>query len=679
MKYFRLSLAELPMNSRRSALAIALIVLAVAAKGASEPSTLPDGMPAVEVRHSDGSRSIDWRPVEQSATFITDGRGLLQYRTFKDVSHPLTLRVHRRTYRDLPIAEEWTEIDNGESGPVVLERIESSAPTFKGEMWLRRFQGKWADELNPVEGKLEKPASTGSTRGARVSEQVPPFFLLSTGGPAREDSGDVVAGSLAWNGNFLFDFAPQADGATVRCGINPAGSHYVLDAGKTFTAPHMVWIWSQTGTGDLSRTMHRYVRSHVLRDGDRPRPVLLNNWEATGFKFDEKKLVSLFDGARDAHFDLFLLDDGWFAAGENARNSDHAGLGDWTANPAKLPHGISFLCDEAKKCGLRFGIWIEPEMVNPKSELFAKHPEWALQDPGKPLNLVRNQLVLDLTRPEVREYAFKSVDDLLTANPGVSYIKWDCNRHITQRHSSWLPEDRQDNLFVDYANALDDIMGRLAKKHPNVEMMLCAGGGGRVDLRSLSHFHEFWPSDNTDPARRAVMQWDYSLLYPAISMCDHVTHWGKRPLKFAFDVAMSGRLGADIDLGKLSDADREFAADAVETYKRDILPVVQFGDLYRLESPHDGPRAALDYVSADKSAAVLFVYPLKAAEASPVRPRGLDPKARYRVREINRRAESTSSLSQDGAIVSGETLMTEGLVPESAQFASTVVKFERVR
>lgn len=656
------------------------VFLAACHASAVTPAPAIEGLPVVRVRHADGSDATDLRPVGAPVS-TSEKDGTVVTETFKDAKHALTVRVCKKTFTAYPAVEQWVEVVNNESGPVVLDRVESSAPTLRSPngVWLKHFTGSWANELNPVEAKVEKAVSLATKRGTRVSEDTPPFFFLSVGGPIQENKGEVLAGTLVWNGNFAYDIAPTEGGVVAHCGLNPAGSRYTLDAGKTFVAPRMLWMRGQNGAGELARTMHKYIREKVLRDGTKTRPVLLNNWEATGFNFDEKKLVGLFDGAKETGFDLFLLDDGWFAT-KYPRNNDKAGLGDWEVNPKKLPHGVSFLCDEAKKRGLQFGIWVEPEMVNPKSALYEKHPDWVIGYKDKPLDLKRSQAVLDLTRPEVREFAFKVTDDLLTSNPGVSYVKWDCNRHITQPGSTWLAVDRQENLFVDYANALDDIMARTAAKHPSVEMMLCAGGGGRVDLRSLRHFHEFWPSDNTDPVRRVKMQWEYAAMYPAISVCAHVTHWGKRPLKFAFDVAMSGRLGADIDLGKLPPDERKFTARAVATYKKEVGPLVQFGEQYRLESPYAGPRAAMNFVSADKSSAVLFVYQLKDGEPAPVRPQSLDPKATYRVREVNLEEGKTSSLAADGKEITGETLMRDGIAPTCRKAVeSTVVMLVKVK
>ncbi|HEY0867090.1 MAG TPA: alpha-galactosidase, partial [Fimbriimonas sp.] len=427
----------------------------------------------------------------------------------------------------------------------------------------------------------------------------------------------------------------------------------------------MVWAWSGRGTGELSRKIHRYVRREVLRDGDRPRAILLNNWEATYFDFDEDKIVSLFDGARDLGMELFLLDDGWFGS-KHPRDDDSQGLGDWQTDPRKLPNGLEVLPRKAGEKGLRFGLWFEPEMVNPRSELFEQHPDWLIQQPKREMQLQRNQMVLDLANPDAREFAFRVLHDTLCANPGISYVKWDCNRYLTQPGSPSLGRDRQSHLQVEYVRALYGIMERLAELHPGVEVMMCSGGGGRVDYGAMRFAHELWPSDMTDPVKRIFIQWGYSFFYPAMAVANHVTRWGKRPLKFAFDVAMSGRLGMDMDVDKLCCGDRAFARSAIEAYKG-IREVVQFGELYRLESPYDGGRSSLMYLRAER--AVVFAYSPSEAPAAPLRLKGLDPERRYHVREIN------LPLGSRGVrrTVEGRSLMETGLpLPAFGPFGSGV-------
>jgi alpha-galactosidase len=449
----------------------------------------------------------------------------------------------------------------------------------------------------------------------------------------------------------------------VLCGVNPFASGYYLEPGKTFTTPVMIWVWSSAGLGEMSRKLHSWARDFGFRDGHEPRSVLLNNWEATEFDFDFNRIAGLFEPAKQLGVELFLLDDGWFG-NKYPRVNDNAGLGDWEPNRQRLPNGLAPLAGKAIEQGLRFGIWLEPEMVNPKSELFDRHPDWVIRQPKRELELQRHQLTLDLTRPAVQEFEWQVIRDTLSV-PGVSYAKWDCNRYLTQPGSPWLAPDHQSHLWIDYVQALYAMMERTVKTFPKTELMLCSGGGGRADYGALKYFHEFWPSDNTDPVRRVAMQWDYSYFFPVMTLSSHVTHWGNRPMHFACTVAMSARFGMDLDLAKLSTGDKAICAGAISAYKR-IRDVTHLGELYRLESPHEAARGALNFAATDHSRAVLFVFQLKDGEAVPVRPQGLDAARRYVVHELNP-APGRAPLAQEGKTLTGEQLMRDGLAPSCSK------------
>ena len=634
------------------------------------------GATALRATHADGNNSTALEVVKQSAT-IVDSNVTLHQIELKDPAYPFFVTLNFRAYRAQDIIESWTEIRHSEAGAVTLWEFASASPVFgNGPFYLSSFHGDWSDEMNLATEKLSFGTKTIESRlGVRAHQFTLPSFWLSREPNVGEESGEVWSGSLAYSGSFALDFEVGA-GAQMRalCGINPHDSQYALAPNVTFQTPKMIWGWSGAGRGPLSRHFHDYARKYVLRDGDKTRSILLNNWEATYFGFDQKKLVSLFDGARDLGIEMFLLDDGWFGA-KYPRDSDGQGLGDWVVDRVKLPDGIGYLSDEAKKRGLRFGLWVEPEMVNPRSQLFERHPDWAIRQPKRPLDLIRNQLVLDLTRPEVKAYVQKILDDLLTENPGISYLKWDCNRYITQPGSTYLAAGEQSKLWIEYNRALYDILNHMATTHPNVEIMLCAGGGGRVDYGSLDFAHEFWPSDNTDPLRRIPMQWGYSQFFPAMTISSHVTRMGECPLKFAFDVAMSGRLGMDYDLSRLAPDDKQFARGAIADYKS-IRDVVQGGELYRLESPYDGKRTSLLYANADQSRAVVFAFQSADADATAALPlRGVRPDARYVVKELTLRPGTNSALPENGRIVSGDALMKQGLaLPLRKQFDSCIVE-----
>lgn len=633
------------------------------------------GATALRATHADGNTSTRLEVVGQKTQTIDSNVTLRQIK-LKDPAYPFFVTLNFRSYRAQDIIETWTEVRHQEAGPVMLWEFASASPVFgRAPHYLSFFHGNHTDEMHLVTEKLSFGEKTIQSKlGVRTHQFAPPSFWLSPNESVGEEEGEVWSGTLAYSGSYALNFEVDPGGRLrTIAGMNPTDSQFALPPSTTFQTPKMIWGWSGAGRGPLSRHFHDYARKYVLRDGNRPRATLLNNWEATFFSFNEKKLLSLFDDAKDLGIELFLLDDGWFGT-KYPRDNDLQGLGDWSVDRKKLPHGISFLADEAKKRGLRFGLWVEPEMVNPRSELFEKHPDWAIQQPKRPLDLGRNQLVLDLTRPEVKAYVQKILDDLLTQNPGISYLKWDCNRYITQPGSTYLGANDQSKLWILYNRALYEIMNHVATKYPNVELMICSGGAGRVDYGSLSYAHEFWPSDNTDPLARIRMQWGYSQFFPAMTLSSHVTRWGDRPLKFAFDVAMSGRMGMDYDLSHLSPADKQFARGAVATYKS-IRDVVQLGELYRLESPYDGKRTSLLYASPDKARAVVFAFQSQDGEPSRLSLRGLHPNAHYRVQELNLREGEASKLAENGQIVDGATLMKSGLsLPLQKQFDSSIIE-----
>lgn len=618
--------------------------------------------PALQVTHADGNTSTALLFENVTKSNVAPGVELTRI-TLRDPAYPLQVTVCYRTHQQSDVLEQWIEARHEEDGEIVLERIASSSLLFSPtNAWLTHFFGDWANEMQP----FSEPISVGmkvldSKLGVRAHQFRNPSFILSFDGQPRENSGRVLAGSLAWSGSFQCAFEHIGHSVRALSGINPFASAYHLKPGETFTTPVMIWVWSSEGLGKMSRNFHAWARQYGLRDGDKPRTVLLNNWEATGFDFDFKRIADLFEPAKQIGTELFLLDDGWFA-NKYPRVNDNAGLGDWEPNRKRLPQGLAPLAAEATKQGLQFGIWIEPEMVNPKSELFEQHPDWVISQPKRELELQRNQLVLDLTRPAVQDYEWNVIKTILSV-PQISYAKWDCNRYLTQPGSPYLPPDRQSQLWIDYPKALYELMAKTASAFPHTELMLCSGGGGRVDYGALKYFHEFWPSDNTDPVRRVTMQWDYSYFYPSMSMAGHVTHWGKRPMHFACAVAMSVRFGMDLDLKKLPAEDKQICAGAIAAYKQ-IRDVTHLGQLYRLERPHDADRGALNYVSQDQARAVVFVYQLKDGPVKGVKPQGLDPKRTYIIRELNP-APGRAPMQMEGKSANGEQLMRDGIVPSS--------------
>ena len=454
--------------------------------------------PALRVIHADGNTSTTLHFESLTRSKDESGRELVRIQ-LRDPVYLLEVALCFRADHDRDVIEQWTEIVNRESAPITLERMASSSLLLSTDVHLMHFFGDWAKEmLTPI----VEPITPGtkildSKLGVRADQFQNPSFVLSLDGPPAENSGRVLAGSLEWSGSFQCAFDNNSKSIRALCGVNPYASEYHLNPGEEFTTPKMIWIWSGNGLGEMSRKLHQWARDFGVRDGHKPRAVLLNNWEATGFSFDFNRIVGLYDPAKALGVELFLLDDGWFG-NKYPRISDNAGLGDWQPNAARLPNGLEPLATEAVKRGMRFGIWIEPEMVNPKSELFEHHPDWVIAQPKRELELQRNQLVLDLSRPEVQAFEWQSISSVLGV-PNITYAKWDCNRYVTQPGSSYLAPDRQSHLWIDYVNALYALMEKTAKTFPRTELMLCSGGGGRVDYGALKYFHEFWPSDNTDP------------------------------------------------------------------------------------------------------------------------------------------------------------------------------------
>lgn len=619
--------------------------------------------PALQAVHTDGNTSTAL--VYDGLTETNESADIELTRAhLHDPAYPFEVTLCFRTHYNEDVIEEWTEIYHQEPGLVMLKRMASTSFLLTTNVYLTHFFGDWAREMiNPITEQITLGTKVlDSKLGVRADQFQNPSFILSLNGRATETNGEVLAGSLAWSGSFQCEFDDNGRGIRALCGINPFASAYHLKPKEIFVTPVMIWTWSDQGLGDMSRKLHDWARDFGMRDGHQTRAVLLNNWEATGFDFDFNRIVSLFDPAREMGVELFLLDDGWFG-NKYPRINDHAGLGDWQPNRQRFPNGLAPLAAEAVKRGLRFGIWMEPEMVNPNSVLFHEHPDWVIRQPKRELELQRNQLVLDLTRPAVQEFEWNTIKSIL-AVPGITYAKWDCNRYLTQPGSPYLAPDRQSDLWIDYVQALCALMDKTARTFPGTELMLCSGGGGRVDYGALKYFQEFWPSDNTDPTVRVLMQWDYSYFFPAMAMASHVTHWGNRPMHFACSVAMSARFGMDLDLTKLPAQDKAICAGAISAYKQ-IRDVTAFGNLYRLEDPHAGYRGALDFVSQDHSRAVLFVFQLNDGRNMAVHPRGLDPARHYTIHELNP-APGRAPVPQEGQTLTGAELMHDGVVPSCA-------------
>ena len=640
-----------------------------------------DNTPACQVTHADGALSTEL--VYDSHAIVMQGDEILSVTVkLKDKHYPFFVNLHYQAYQKEDVIETWISFSHQEEGEVILNEYPSVELSFANQYddyYLTTMQGLWEREHSLQEETLALGKKVLDNRyGTWSSFGYNPSFMLSLGEPSTEDSGKVVAGALAWSGSWKMTFnhdhgklyhdTTERRLLSVTAGVDSFAADYHLNANEKFETPKFIMTYSDEGRGLASRNLHRWARRHCLRDGELERPILLNSWEGAYFDFDEETLLSMMDRTAEMDGEMFVLDDGWFGNGDCARNGANAGLGDWQVNSSKLPRGLTFLADEAKKRGLQFGIWVEPEMVNPQSELFKAHPEWAIQQPHREEILYRNQLLLDLSNPAVQEFCFESVANVLRETPGISYLKWDCNRSFTNVGSTYLAKDRQTHIWVDYVKGLYSVYDKLVEEFPKVIFQACASGGGRIDYGILKRNHEFWTSDNTDALQRVFIQWGTNHIYPAIGTAAHVTvcpnHQTGRitPLKFRFDVAMSGRLGLELNPNDMTEEELVFVKSAVAEYKR-IHPVVMFGDLYRLISPYESNFASSMYVTEDKGRAVVFAYNINhmlGHKTPQVLLKGLDPNKKYKVKEINKYNDQ-SHCSNDCKIVMGEALMACGI------------------
>lgn len=444
--------------------------------------------PAITVTHSDGNNSLDLKYVSHHVEKLSADITLLTV-LLKDPVYDFEVTLCYKSYYEEDVLEQWALIRHHEKGTVTLQKFASANLFLQADgFWLNQYHGDWAKEMRPEESRLTHGIKTLDTKlGSRANLFQPSVFMVSLDKPATEETGRIVFGGLEWSGNFRIDFElDPLENLRILAGINNYASPYPLAPDEEFKTPAMWYVFSDQGKGDASRKLQRWARNYKILDGNGNRLTLLNNWESTYFDFNETKLSGLLKDTKKLGVDLFLLDDGWFA-NKYPRNSDHTGLGDWQENKNKLPNGITALVREAGQNGIKFGIWIEPEMVSPKSELYESHPDWVVKQPNREEYYFRNQLVLDLSNPNVQDFVFGILDSLFTRNPELAYIKWDCNAVIYNAYSAHLKN--QSAFYIEYVRGLYKVLERVRGKYPNVPMMLCSGGGGRVDYAALSLIH----------------------------------------------------------------------------------------------------------------------------------------------------------------------------------------------
>lgn len=627
--------------------------------------------PAVAITHNDGNTSTYLYYVSSSTSPVEGGTQTTI--NLRDDKYPVDVTLHYVAYPKENVIKTWSEIKHQEKKPIILSTYASTMLYFcRSSYYLTEFSSDWAKEARMSSQQLQFGKKVIDTKlGSRAAMHTHPFFEVGLDQPVSENQGDVLMGTLGWTGNFRFTFeVDNAGNLRVIPAINPYASNYELKKDEVFTTPEFIFTLSNQGSSQGSRNLHEWARNYSLKDGKGTRLTLLNNWENTGFDFNQEILANLMKEAKHLGVDMFLLDDGWFG-NKYPRKDDHAGLGDWEVTHSKLPGGVPALVKAAKEAGVKFGIWIEPEMVNPKSELFEKHPDWAIHDANRKTYYYRNQLVLDLSNPAVQDYVYGVVENLMKENPEIAFFKWDCNSPITNIYSPYL-KDKQGQLYIDHVRGVYNVMKRVKENYPNVPMMLCSGGGARCDYEALKYFTEFWCSDNTDPVERVYIQWGFSQFFPAKAMCAHVTSWNKNTsVKFRTDVASMCKLGFDIGLKDMTADELAYCQNAVANWKR-LQPAIMDGDQYRLVSPYETNHMAVNYVSKDQKKAVLFaydVYPRFQEKLINVKLQGLDPNKTYKVEEINLMPGVDSALKSNGQTYTGDYLMKVGI--EVFGFAAT--------
>ncbi len=626
---------------------------------------------ALAIQQPDGSLLLDLAvsTVEEKQ----DNQGKVLSITMKDRNYPIQVVQQFKAWDGTDVISTWTEISNQGKKPVRLLKYYSAWISLpRGDNYINHQHGQWAAESFLTTEKVGNGLKTIANRnGLQNTQDDSPSLMLSMDGPLREHEGRVLGATLAWPGSYKLTLDARNQWMTLSAGINEDACSYLLDGGQTLQTPPLCMAFSNEGMGEVSRQFHRWARKYMLNQGDQPRDILLNSWEGVYMNITEPKMHEMMKDWAQMGGELFVMDDGWFGGPKYPRNHDRQGLGDWNTNTEKLPNGVPGLVKVAKENGIKFGIWIEPEMVNTTSELYEKHPDWILHYDGHKPTTGRGgtQAVLDLTNPKVQDFVFQVVDNLMQENPDLAYIKWDCNAPMMDQASPYLPAQKQQQVNVDYQLGLIKTLQRIRAKYPKLVIQDCASGGGRINYGLLPYFEEFWGSDDTDAKMRARIQWGESMFFPAVAMASHVSaehnHQTGRvtPLKLRLDMAMTGRLGMELQPSQMNNADRDLARRGIEAYKR-IRPVVQQGDLYRLHSPYEGDGiSSLMYVSEDKTHAAFFAYNLDYIINQPMPHlplRGLDPAKNYRITDLTPR-NPNHPCSLNGKVISGKELLSSGL------------------
>ncbi len=573
----------------------------------------------------------------------------------KDKNSEMRVALYYTVYEDLPVICRRMAVINDTKEPVKLLRAYSftlELPKVGYDMLT--LQGGWARERGVDRQQLAHGITVIDSKCGSSSHKLNPFVAV-TDKNTTEDAGMAIGVNLVYSSSFAMKADVGSRGTTrIVGGINDFDFSWKLAPGEVFETPEAVIVYSDKGLGEMSRTFHDAYRNYLInpRYVNAKRPVVINNWEATYFDFDNQRLMDIIDVVKGSGIDTFVLDDGWFGK----RDSDHSGLGDWFVNTEKLAGGLDTIIDYVHNAGMNFGLWFEPEMISPDSDLYRAHPDWAIQVPGVTPALGRFQLVLDITRDEVRDYVIEAVSKILREHK-IEYVKWDCNTNVTENFSSALPADRQQEYHHRYALALYDMCERLVNGFPHIFFEGCSGGGGRFDPAMMYYFPQIWTSDDTDAVMRTQIQYGTSMCYPLSVMSCHTSicpnHQTGRttPFKTRADIAHLGATGYELDTKKMTDEEvYEVSAQIADYHEMEEL-VLQ-GDLYRFEDPFTSNYFGFTVISKDKSEAVITVMRRLVVandEVKRIYPTGLDENALYEVRELKRELH-------------GSTLMKRGIV-----------------
>ncbi len=560
----------------------------------------------------------------------------------------VNVTLYYTVFEKYDIITRAVKIENSGSEPVRIERAFSMCLDLPEMNYdLITLYGRHAKERS----REQRPLAHGiqgiaSKRGVSSHTQNPFAALLRHG--ATEDNGDVYGFNLVYSGNFEFSAECDFSGTTrVIMGINPTDFCWNLEQGESFLAPEAVMVYTDKGLGEMSRLFHRFYMNNLIRGKYKTekRPLLINSWEAAYFDFDTDKLVSFAENAKELGVDLLVMDDGWFGK----RNDDTNSLGDWFVNEEKLKGGLGLLIEKVNAIGMKFGIWYEPEMISPDSELFRAHPDWYVHVPERVSSIGRNQYVLDVSREDVRENIKQQMAFVLSNN-NIEYLKWDFNRNISEAGSALLPPEKSKEFFHRFILGTYELMNWLTETYPDILFENCSGGGGRFDPAMLYYSPQIWTSDNTDPIERLSIQFGTSMCYPASCAGAHVSDCKRTGYETKGNVALWGTFGYELDPTKLTSEEKEIVKLQVKDYHK-YYDLIHYGDLYRLIDPYYNPyRAAWSFVSPDKKQALVTVVQIKSkfADVSSLRLKGLDKNKMYKN-------------EADGQIYSGALLMNAGI------------------